>query len=112
MSQALGVKVANLAQLTGVHRNTLRNPASERLQGRMREMVKVISAATELTGDVDKAIYWYRNEPIGDYDHRTAAELVADGQVEAVLAFIRDLENGARGRSSPASARTRSSIAI
>jgi uncharacterized protein (DUF2384 family) len=97
LSQALGVKVANLAQLTGVHRNTLRNPSSERLQGRMREMVKVISAATELTGDVDKAIYWYRNEPIADYGHRTAAELVADGQVEAVLAFVRDLENGARG---------------
>ncbi|TIY09833.1 MAG: hypothetical protein E5V16_15595, partial [Mesorhizobium sp.] len=58
LSQALGVKVANLAQLTGVHRNTLRNPSSERLQGRLREMVKVISAATELTGDVDKAIYW------------------------------------------------------
>jgi uncharacterized protein YidB (DUF937 family) len=54
LSQALGVKVANLAQLTGVHSNTLRNPSSERLQGRMREMVKVISAATELTGDVKK----------------------------------------------------------
>ena len=74
LSQALGVKVANLAQLTGVHRNTLRNPSSERLQGRMREMVKVISAATELTGDVDKVIYWYRNEPIADYGHRTAAQ--------------------------------------
>lgn len=97
LSKALGVNVANLAQLTGVHRNTLRNPSSERLQGRMREMVKVISAATELTRDIDKAIYWYRNEPIADYGHCTAAELVADGQVEAVLAFIRDLENGGRG---------------
>lgn len=97
LSKALGVKVANLAELTGVHRNTLRNPSSERLQGRMREMVKVISAAAELTGDLDKAIYWYRNEPIVDYGHRTAAELVADGEVEAVLAYIRDLENGARG---------------
>jgi uncharacterized protein (DUF2384 family) len=97
LSKALGVKVANLAQLTGVHRNTLRNPSSERLQGRMREMVKVISAATELTGDIDKAIYWYRNEPITDYGHRTAAELVADGHAEAVLAYIRDLENGAHG---------------
>ena len=97
LSKALGVTVANLAGLTGVHRNTLRNPASERLQGRMREMVKVISAATELTGDLDKAIYWYRNEPIADYGHRTAAELVADGEVEAVLAYLRDLENGARG---------------
>jgi hypothetical protein len=97
LSKALGVKISNLAQLTGVNRNTLRNPSSERLQGRMREMVKVISAATELTGDVDRAIYWYRNEPIADYGHRTAAELVANGQVEAVLAFVRDLENGARG---------------
>ncbi|MBZ9942299.1 hypothetical protein LB533_14475 [Mesorhizobium sp. BR1-1-13] len=97
LSQALGVKLTNLARLTGVHRNTLRNPSSERLQCRMREVVKVISAATECTVTVDKAIYWYRNELIADYGHRTAAELVADGQVEAVLAFIRDLENGARG---------------
>ncbi|WP_337271141.1 hypothetical protein [Oryzifoliimicrobium ureilyticus] len=97
LSKALGVKVANLAELTGVHRNTLRNPSSERLQGRMREMIKAISAAAELSGDLAKAIYWYRNEPIADYGHRTAAELVADGEIEAVLAFIRDLENGARG---------------
>ena len=97
LSKALGVKVASLAELTGVHRNTLRNPSSERLQGRMREMVKVITAATEMAGDVDKAIYWYRNEPIADYGHKTAAELVAEGNVEAVLAYIRDLENGARG---------------
>ncbi|RWA66141.1 hypothetical protein [Mesorhizobium sp.] len=97
LSQALGVKLTNLARLTGVQRNTLRNPSSERLQGRMREEVKVISAATECTGAVDKAIYWYRNELIVDYGHRTAAKLVADGQVDAVLAFVRDLENGARG---------------
>ncbi|MBB3396408.1 hypothetical protein FHX09_004033 [Rhizobium sp. BK538] len=60
-------------------------------------MIKAISAAAELSGDLQKAIYWYRNEPIADYGHRTAAELVADGEIEAVLAYIRDLENGARG---------------
>lgn len=96
-SEVLGVKVSALAELTGVHRNTLRNPSSERLQLKMREMIRVLSAAAELTGDIQKAIYWYRNEPISDYDHRTAAELVADGHADAVLAYIRDLENGARG---------------
>jgi ABC-type taurine transport system substrate-binding protein len=96
-SKALGVQVAGLAELTGVHRNTLRNPASERLQSRMREMIKAIMAAAELTGDVAKAIYWYRNEPIAEYGHKTAAELVAEGHVEAVLAYVRDLANGARG---------------
>lgn len=97
LSKALGVTISGLPGLTGMHRNTLRNPASERLQGRMREMVRAISAATELDGDVGKAIRWYRNEPIADYGCRTAAELVADGRVEAVLAYLRDLENGARG---------------
>jgi hypothetical protein len=96
-SKALGVHVTNLAGLTGVHRNTLRNPASERLQGRMREMIKVIAAAALLTGDMSKAIYWYRNEPIAEYGHKTAAELVAEGHVEAVLSYLSDLENGARG---------------
>jgi hypothetical protein len=96
-SAALGIQVANLAGLAGVHRNTLRNPASERLQGKLREMVRVITAAGALTGDIPKAVYWYRNEPIADYDHKTAAELVAEGQAEAVMAHLRDLENGASG---------------
>jgi hypothetical protein len=97
LSAALGVQVANLAALSGVHRNTLRNPASERVQSKLREMVKAISAAVAITGDIPKAIYWFRNEPIVDYDHKTAAELVADGKLEAVLSYLRDLENGARG---------------
>ena len=96
-SAALGVQVAGLAGLAGVHRNTLRNPASERLQDKLREMVKVISAAATLTGDVSKAIFWYRNEPIADYDHKTAAELGAEGHADAVMTHLRDLENGASG---------------
>ena len=97
LSAALGVQVANLAALSGVHRNTLRNPGSERVQTKLREMVKAITAAAAVTDDIAKAIYWFRNEPIADYDHKTAAELVADGRLEAVLSHLRDLENGARG---------------
>ena len=97
LSAALGVQVANLAALSGVHRNTLRNPGSERVQTKLREMVKAISAAAAVTDDIAKAIYWFRNEPIADYDHKTAAELVADGRLEAALSYLRDLENGARG---------------
>ena len=96
-SQALGVSASNLAALTGVHRNTLRNPASERLQDRMREMVRVITASAALTGDLDAALFWFRNEPIADYNHKTAAELVAEGHTDAVMAYLRDLENGANG---------------
>lgn len=93
-----GLQITTLARLAGVHRNTLRmNPGSEQLQSKLRQMIKVIAAAVELTGDVDKAIYWFRNEPIADYRHKTAAELIADGQIEAVLAYLDDLRNGAAG---------------
>ncbi|WP_425294896.1 hypothetical protein [Neomesorhizobium albiziae] len=51
-----------------------------------------------------RATYWYRNDAITDYGHRTAAELVAEGQVEA-LAYIRDLENAARVKVTPAPTR-------
>jgi hypothetical protein len=97
LSEALGVQVTSLAVLAGVHRNSLRNPASERLQDKLLEMVKAITAAATLTGDIGKALYWYRSEPIAQYDHKTAAELVAEGHLDAVLAHLRDLENGANG---------------
>lgn len=75
----------------------LGNPDSDRLQDRLREMVRVISAAATLTGDVSKAICWYRNEPITGYDHMTAAELVTAEHTDAVMAHLHDLENGASG---------------
>jgi hypothetical protein len=93
-----GFRMETLARLAGVHRNTVRqNPGSEPLQRTLRGMVKGITAATELTGDVDKAIYWLINEPIADYHHKTAAELIAEGHLAAVLAYLEDLANGATG---------------
>jgi len=93
-----GLSQGALARLAGVHRNTVRlNPASVPLQNRMRDATKIITSAAELTGDIDKALYWFRNEPIADYRGKTAAELVAEGHTEAVLAYLDDLKNGATG---------------
>jgi hypothetical protein len=93
-----GFRMETLARLAGVHRNTVRqNPGSEPLQRTLRGMVKAIAAATDLTGDVDKAIYWLINEPIADYRHKTAAELIAEGHLDAVLAYLEDLVGGATG---------------
>lgn len=97
-AKAAGVSLQGLAGLAGVHRNTVsQNPDSGRLQDRLRDMVKAIVAAVALTGDLEKAVYWFRNEPIADYRHKTAAELVADGRLDAVLSYLEDLRNGASG---------------
>lgn len=93
-----GLSQGTIARLAGVHRNTVRvNPASELLQDRLREMIKIITSAIELTGDVEKAFFWFRNEPIADYKQKTAAELVAEGHAGAVLTHLEDLRNGPAG---------------
>ena len=51
-------------------------------------MVRVIMAAGELTGDMEQAIYWFRNEPIVTLKRKTAAELVAGGHADAVMAHL------------------------
>ena len=33
-------------------------------------MIKIITSAVELTGDVEKAFFWFRNEPIADRAER------------------------------------------
>jgi hypothetical protein len=93
-----GFRLKMLARLAGVHRNTVRqNPGSEPIQKTLRDMVKAITAPTQLTGDVDKAIYWLINEPIADYRHKTAAELIAEGELGAMLAYLEHLAGGATG---------------
>jgi hypothetical protein len=57
----------------------------------------VCTAAASLTGDIAKAIYWYRNEPIADYDHKAAGELVSEAHVDAVIAHLHEREIGASG---------------
>jgi hypothetical protein len=51
----------------------------------------------ELTRDADKARDGYLGERIAVYGNRTADELVRGGHIEAVLACVQDLRNGARG---------------
>lgn len=58
---------------------------------------RAIAAAATLTGDIHKATDWFHNAPIPDYHCRTAAELVAEGHLAAVLAYLEDLEAGAIG---------------
>jgi len=48
-----------LAAQAHVHRNTLsRAPASESVQRVLREALLVIRAAADLSGDVDRALFW------------------------------------------------------
>ena len=97
----MGLEMQELAALAGVHRNTIRtHPQSRALQEFLRDSIRVISAASNVSGggeDVERALYWFRNHPIADYSYRTAESLVAEHKTEAVLAYLDTLEGGATG---------------
>ncbi|MGG1948726.1 DUF2384 domain-containing protein [Trinickia sp. NRRL B-1857] len=88
-SEALHIDMQTLARQAGVHRNTLsRTPASESVQRFLREALRVIRAATDIQGCVKQALFWYRNEPLSEFEYKTAEQLVSSGRTDDVLKYI------------------------
>ena len=97
-SEVFSIDLQTLATQAHVHRNTIsRAPASETLQRFLREALRVIRAAADLSGDVERALFWYRNEPLRPFAYKTAEQLVSDGRSEDLLRYIETLEAGAAG---------------
>lgn len=96
--QALNIDLQTLAQQAHVHRNTIsRMPNSEGVQRFLREALRVLRAATDVSGDLARAMFWYRNEPLPVFGYKTAEQLVSDGRAEDVIRYVVSLEAGAAG---------------
>ncbi|GEO40606.1 hypothetical protein SAE02_47540 [Skermanella aerolata] len=90
-----GMQVQDLAALAGVDRNTVaRNPRSPKVQNAVGAVVRLLESATEVAGDLNRALLWYRHQPIEAYRFQTPAELVAKGHADAVVAYLDDLRHG------------------
>ena len=74
-----------------------RAPEPASVQHFLREAIRVIRAATDLSGDVHLALFWYRNEPLAVFDYQTAETLVSAGRAEDVLRYVVSPEAGAAG---------------
>jgi hypothetical protein len=97
-TRIIGIDLQTLAAQAHVHRNTLaRSPASEGVQRFLREAMRVIRAATDISGDVSRSAFWYRNEPLAPFGYKTAETLVSEGRTDDVLRYVMSLEAGAAG---------------
>ena len=97
-ADALHLRQQELAQLARVHRTTVADaPANARLQQYMRDALRVLSAATEVSGERMRALYWYRNTPIPEFEHRTAEQLVSAGKADALIAYLQSVGSGSTG---------------
>ncbi len=78
-----------------MHRNSIqRNPYSNQTQEKLGTIVKIVTRASVMLGDDRKAVAWFRYQPLMGFDGKTAEDLVAGGQAEAVLRHLDTLDNG------------------
>lgn len=97
-AQKLDYEQQYLAGLAHVHRNTVsRRPASAQLQQYLREAVRVIAAASDLRGDSNQALFWFRTRPLAEFGYKTPETLVSEGRADDVIRYVELLHAGFTG---------------
>lgn len=97
-ARALSMDLQALAADAHVHRVTLsRAQGSEKLQAFLRQALQVLRAATDISGDFQQALFWFRNEPISAFDYRTPEQLISEGRTQDLVRYIQALRAGAVG---------------
>lgn len=95
VADVLGLQQQDLAELAGVHRNTVRtHPESPRLQTALRDLMRMLSAATALQPDPQRAIFLIKNEPIPAFRHKTLLQLAREGRVEDAIGYLESVGAG------------------
>ena len=98
VADAFGLQYQDLATLAGVHRNTLRtHPESPRLQAALRDLMRVLSAATAVQPNTARALFMVKNEPIPAFHHKTLLQLVQEGRTDDVIDYLESISAGFTG---------------
>jgi DNA-binding XRE family transcriptional regulator len=91
LADGFGMSKTQLAETAGLARETLyrvERSRAPRTQGRLREMLEIISRVTEWAGGKEQAMAWYRAQPLPAFGGRTAEALVKEGKAAAVRDYL------------------------
>lgn len=95
MAQTLDLQQQELANIAGVHRNTLRtHPESPKVQGTLRELSRLLSAAHEVQPDPERAVFLIKNQPIPAFGHKTLMQIVQQGRTDDAIAYLDSISAG------------------
>jgi hypothetical protein len=97
-SEVVGIDLEALAKQAHVHPNALTSkPGTEALQHFLRDALRVLKAATDLCGDLNKALSWYRSQPLRPFNNMTPGQVISEGKTDALINYIAMLEAGSAG---------------
>ena len=90
-SRLLGLSNAQLFETAGVSAGKMAGSTlavSKISQGRLREMLEIISRISGWAGGALPALAWYRAQPLPAFGSRTAEALVKEGKAAAVRDYL------------------------
>jgi uncharacterized protein (DUF2384 family) len=95
VSDLLGLTHAELAKLIGVARNTLTAKSGARkVDMALSPVVRILTMASEMAGDENRAAIWFKHQPIPGWAGKTAYDLVGEGKADKVLAYLEAVRSG------------------
>lgn len=95
VADGLGVTLSELARLAGLARNTLTAKSSaRRVDQALSPVVRIIAMASEMAGDEQRAVIWFKHQPIPGWAGKTAFDLVGEGKADRVLAYLESVRAG------------------
>ena len=97
LSQRLKVSKLELAAAAGLSRDAVSKTArlhAPATQGRLRDMVDIITRVLPWAGSVPQAFAWYRAQPIPSFGDQTAEDLVKEGRADAVKGYLARIAAG------------------
>ena len=95
LANVMELQQQDLANLAGVHRNTLRtHPESPKLQSTLRDLMRVLSAAAAVQPDFERALFLVKNQPIPTFLHKTILQLLQDGRTEDAIDYLESISAG------------------
>ncbi len=98
VADLFGLEHRELAAIAGVHRNTIRTRhRSPRLQPILRDLMRVLAAASSIQPDMSRALFLIKNAPIPVFRHRTILQLVGNGRTDDVVDYLGSVGSGFAG---------------
>lgn len=68
--------------------------SSPELETVLRDVLRVLSAASGIGETIEHSFSWFRDQPIAAFEGLTAASLVAQGRADAVVRYLASIESG------------------
>lgn len=94
--EMMGLDIDSFASNAHVHRSTvIHAPATQSVQSHVRTSLQVLAVVAAASGgDLQNAIFRYRNEPLAPFNYKTAESLVAEGRAADVLNLLASYQAG------------------